>query len=58
METATLKLWELLGQKPRKSYLTPNVAEMVLIDVMSKYHGWIAGPSQVAPGCIVAPQPC
>ena len=44
METATLKLWELLGQKPRKSYLTPNVAEMVLIDVMSKYHGWIAGP--------------
>lgn len=44
MEIAALKLWELLGQKPRKSYLTPNVAEMVLIDVMSKYHGWIAGP--------------
>ena len=32
METAALKLWELLGQKPRKSYLTPSVAAMVLID--------------------------
>ena len=44
METAALKLWELLGQKPRKSYLTPHAAEMVLTDVMSKHHGWIAGP--------------
>lgn len=44
METAGLKLWELLGQKPRKSYLTPHAAEMVLTDVMSKHHGWIAGP--------------
>lgn len=58
METAGLKLWEVLGQEPRNPYLAPHAAEVVLTDVMSKHHGWILTPEPGCPRLHSGSRPC